>query len=66
MAAAVSALRNREARAAYNSWLWWLEARKASAEKMRAALRGKVEKRSPPQSVMGGPPEGKSGADLKE
>ena len=38
MAAAVSALRNREARAAYNSWLWWLEARKASAEKMRAAI----------------------------
>ena len=37
-----------------------------TAEKMRAALRGKVEKRSPPQSVMGGPPEGKSGADLKE
>ena len=37
MAAAVSALRNREARAAYNSWLWWFEARKASAEKMRAA-----------------------------
>jgi len=42
MAAAVSALRNREARAAYNSWLWWLEARKASAEKMRAAIAAMV------------------------
>jgi len=42
MAAAVSAFRNREARAAYNSWLWWLEARKASAEKMRAAIAAMV------------------------